>query len=398
MEGTQYVLTGFGDFFERQRIAFVDALPRNHVCCACGFVSSLSVRLPCNHVLCRLCKSQIASDGARCPVEGTQFKEDDVASQNIELPDLEHLRVFCINGGGSGQRCNFVGKLSELPAHVYECCYEEVKCENCDGAVTQNAAVDHRRQCSADVPLAGPTGKAAEVAAAEGYPGAVVEDVETLRQHASGKQADREGFEKKADSSLAECATDHRTRSLRAKRTSSGEVKEPNTSSAGPVSSYLAPGPPRTASKQCVFTSWCRFDNIYEKYEELRYKYAASTVTKGCAAGAYPFSLKCTLTKEEENGGVEVYFSLYLRSGEWDNCVDWPSSKDVTVILTHPSNKEKDMRFRVWIFKRDRFEKPAPLGANCNEGPPMIDGESWERIEFEGFIHKNALNIIVEFE
>ncbi|XP_075527351.1 uncharacterized protein LOC142559667 [Dermacentor variabilis] len=222
MERTQYILTGFGDFFERQRIAFVDPLPRNHVCCACGFVSSLSVRLPCSHVLCRLCKSQIASDGVRCPVEGMQFKEDDIASQTVELPDLEHLRVFCINGGGSGQRCNFVGKLLELPAHVYECGNDEVKCENCDSAVTQNAAVDHPRQCSADMPLAGPTGKAAEVAAAEGDPGAVVEDVEKWRQHASGKQVDRQGFEKNADSSLAECVTDHRTHSIRAKRTSSG--------------------------------------------------------------------------------------------------------------------------------------------------------------------------------
>ncbi|XP_065296887.1 uncharacterized protein [Dermacentor albipictus] len=398
MGGAQYVLTGFGDFFERRRIAFVDPLPRSHVCCACGFVSSLSVRLPCNHVFCRLCRSQIPSDGARCPVEGTLFKKDDVASQTIELPDLEHLRVFCTNGGGSGQRCNFVGKLSELPAHVYECGYDEVKCENCDGAVTRNAAVDHRRQCSADLPLAGPTGKAAEVAAAKGDPGAVVEDVKTLRQRASWKQVDQEGFEKKADSSLAECATDHRTHSIRAKGTYSGEVKEPDTSSAGPVSSYLAPGPPRTASKQCVFTAWCRFDNIYEKYEELQYKYAASAVTKGCAGGAYPFSLKCTLTKEEENGGVELYFSLYLRSGEWDSYDEWPLSKDVTVILTHPSNKEKDVRFPVCIFKRDRFEKPAPLGATCNEAHPMIDGESWERMELGGFIHKNALNVIVEFE
>ncbi|KAH7970539.1 hypothetical protein HPB49_009939 [Dermacentor silvarum] len=394
MQGTQYVLTGFGDFLERRRISFVDPLPRSHVCCACGFVSSLSVRLPCGHVLCRPCKRHIASDAGTCPVEGVKFEEAGVASQTVKLSDLEQLRVYCIN---DGQRCDFVGKLAELPSHVFGCGYDEVKCDKCDGAVTRSAAVDHRRQCSVDLPLAGRTASPDEVAAVDGGSTGVVE---TLPDRASEEQVDREGVaDDDANSSSVEDVTRYRTDSVRAKRTSSGELKVPDTSSAGPVSRYITPGPYRAASKPGVFVTLCKFDNIYEKYEELRSKDTVSAIAKGCTAGGYTFALKCTLSREEgEDATVEVYFSLYLGCGDWDNFVEWPFSKDVTVVLTHPKDKTKDVRFPIFMFKKDTVKKPAPTGATWNKGHRTIDGESWERIECEGFIHENALYVNVEFE
>ncbi|XP_075527062.1 uncharacterized protein LOC142559332 [Dermacentor variabilis] len=372
MRGTQYVLTGFGDFFERRRIAFVYPLPQSHVCCACGFLPSLSVRLPCGHVLCRLCKSQTASGGARCPVEGVKFEEARAVSRTVEMSDVEQLRVFCLNGD---QRCAFVGQLAELPGHVRECRYDEVRCDNCDGAVARSAAVDHRRQCCVTLPLAGRTAKPAEVVVVDGGPAGVLEGV------AHGD----------ANGSSVEHATNHPADWVRAKRTSSGVLKEP-------VSRCVAPGPYRAASKPGVFATLCRFDKIYEKYEELRYKDTASAVVRGCVAGGYTFALKCTLAKQEGNAKVVVYFSIFLSCGEWDNCVEWPFDKAVAVILTHPKDKTKDVMLQILMVSRDAVKKPAPTGTTWNNGHRTVGCDSWERIESEGFIHKNALYVNVEFE
>ncbi|KAL1473669.1 hypothetical protein MTO96_038528 [Rhipicephalus appendiculatus] len=390
MQRTQYVLSGFGDFFERRRIAFVDPLPPGRVCCACGFVTSLTARLPCGHVLCRLCKCR---SGGRCPVECVKFEDVDVTSQTIELSDLTELRVSCINGG-----CDFVGRLAGLLSHVLECVNDKVKCEKCGVHVSRSAAVDHLRQCSVELPTEGTSASAAQVAAADEGP----RGAETLPEHASGEDQVDEHDAANGSDSLAELATNFQQVSSRAKRTSSGELKEvfPGTSSsAGAVPRVVTPGPYRAASKPDVFVTLCRFDNIYEKYEELGYKKSASTYVNGCVAAGYTFALRCKLVK---NGGadeeVKVHFSLHFGSGEWDNHVEWPFSKDVTGILTHPGDKQKDVKMPFVKMMFDTFKKPAPTPRTWNRGPFTFDGVSWDHIESEGFIHNNALFVNLEFE
>ncbi|KAL1433459.1 hypothetical protein MTO96_012575 [Rhipicephalus appendiculatus] len=89
----------------------------------------------------------------------------------------------------------------------------------------------------------------------------------------------------------------------------------------------ITPGIYRGASKPDVFVTLCRFDNIYEKYEQLRHEKTA--FVKGCVAAGYALGLKCKLAKVDEEE-VEVYFSLHCGSGEWDNYVEWPFRKEVT--------------------------------------------------------------------
>ncbi|KAL1486559.1 hypothetical protein MTO96_046909 [Rhipicephalus appendiculatus] len=319
------------------------------------------------------------------------FADVDVASETIELSDLEGLRVSCNNGG-----CDFVGKLVELPSHVLECVNDEVKCEKCGVHVTRNAAVDHRRQCPVELPTEGTTGSAAEIAVA----GELPRCGETLPEHASGeKQVDEHDAANGSNNSV-EHGVKFQEGSNRVKRTFSGEHKDVSSgtsTSAGTILHLMTPGPYRAASKPDVFVTLCRFDNIYEKYEQLRYKKSASTVVKGCVAAGYTFALKCTLAKGHEDGEVEVYFLLYFGSGEWDNCVEWPFRKKVTVILTHPADQRKDVKFRFLTFKLDTVKKPAPA-ATWNRGHRTYDHESWERIESEGFIHSNAIFVNVEFE
>ncbi|KAH7935756.1 hypothetical protein HPB52_013081 [Rhipicephalus sanguineus] len=392
MQCTQYILSGFGDFFERRCVAFVDPLPPSRVCCACGFVTSLTARLPCGHVLCRLCRGR---SGGRCPFECGKFEDSDVESQIIQLSDLEQLRVSCINGG-----CDFVDKLSRLPSHVLKCVNDEVICNKCGGHVVRNAAVDHHRQCSVDLPTEGTTSgpaSADEVAAADERP----RGAEALPEHASGEEQVDQCDAANDSDCVVELGTNLQQVSSRVKRTFSGEFKEasPGTSSStATVQRVVTPGPYRAASKPDVFVTLCRFDNIYEKYNELRYKNSASKAVKGCVAAGYTFALKCKFTKGDEDGGVKVYFSLHFGSGEWDNYVEWPFRKEVTGILTHPGDKGKDVKIPFVKMMSDTFKKPAPSPNTWNRGPFTFDHESWERIEAEGFIHNNALFVNLEFE
>ncbi|KAH6940966.1 hypothetical protein HPB50_011407 [Hyalomma asiaticum] len=250
MEGTQHVLTGFGDFLERRQVSFVDPLPCSCVCCACGIASSSTVRLPCRHELCRPCHGQSANV---CPVDSVKFEEDHVVQQTT---DLQQLRVFCINGD-----CDFVGKLAELSGHVLHCTKDELKCRKCGDHVKRNAAVVHRRQCFVDV---GTTSSSPDLAA-------VVADTETSRG-----QASPEGH---VDQHVGD-SSNHVTQdvvvaeaSVGAKRTYAGELKRvlPSASySEETVLRETISGPCRAASEPGVFVTLCKFDNIYEKYAELR--------------------------------------------------------------------------------------------------------------------------------
>ncbi|KAH6942055.1 hypothetical protein HPB50_027510 [Hyalomma asiaticum] len=389
MQGTQYVLTGFGDFFERRQVAFVDPLPCSCVCCVCGFASSSTTRLPCGHVLCSLCKGR---GGSVCPAVCGKFEEADVTLQTIQMSDLGQLRVSCINRG-----CDFVGKLTELPGHVLKCVNDEVECNKCGVHVKRNAAFDHHRQCCVGVSTAGTTASLADVVAAD--QGAV-----TLReQESGGEHADKHDVPIGTDSSPDDVITPEAT-PVRVKRTYRGELRMVlcNTSSStGTVSHEVTPGPYRTVSKPGVFLTLCRLDNIYEKYGELRLKEATSTIIKGCVLGGYTFAFKCTLYRDLEGATANVSFSLYLGTGEWDNSVEWPFGKTVTTILTHPRDRAKDIRLKMFIFKPSEghiIKKPAPTPSARNKGLHTSHDVSWERIECEGFIHNNALFVNVELE
>lgn len=186
----------------------------------------------------------------------------------------------------------------------------------------RNAAFDHHRQCCVGVSTARTTASSANVVAAN-------EGAVTLReQESGGEHADRHDVANGTDSSPDDVITPEAA-PVRVKRTHSGDLRMvlSNTSSSqGSVSRDVTPGPYRTASKPGVYVTLCRFDNIYEKYGEMRLNGATSTV-KGCVLGGYTFAFKCTLYRDVEGGTENVSFSLYLGSGEWDNSVEWPFRK-----------------------------------------------------------------------
>ncbi|KAH9374655.1 hypothetical protein HPB48_017227 [Haemaphysalis longicornis] len=69
---------GFGCGLDWRPTVFVNGIPSNRVCSACGLVPSNIALLPCRHLLCQSCYDRCASSGSRCCLDGEAILADDV--------------------------------------------------------------------------------------------------------------------------------------------------------------------------------------------------------------------------------------------------------------------------------------------------------------------------------
>ncbi|KAH8029458.1 hypothetical protein HPB51_000554 [Rhipicephalus microplus] len=84
-----YTLVGFSDELDWRQLAFVEPIPPNRICKACGLVTRVTAFLPCLHVFCRNCYEQCRHDDQHsCPLDGQLTVEEDV--EWIEFP-VENL-------------------------------------------------------------------------------------------------------------------------------------------------------------------------------------------------------------------------------------------------------------------------------------------------------------------
>ncbi|KAH7973419.1 hypothetical protein HPB49_000894 [Dermacentor silvarum] len=148
MAGRVYTLTGFDDFFELREVWFAEPVPAFRVCALCGFLPSLTVRIPCGHVLCDVCLAQSA-EYEICPFDGETFSLADVRSISFSRSELEQYRVFCCAGGG-GSACGFLGQLSELRSHLTQCGNGQAKCAKCLQPIVRGLSVYHCQRCPGD--------------------------------------------------------------------------------------------------------------------------------------------------------------------------------------------------------------------------------------------------------
>ncbi|KAH7977333.1 hypothetical protein HPB49_000699 [Dermacentor silvarum] len=149
MDGWVYTLTGFDDFFELRRVSFAEPMPASRICSLCGRLPSLTLIIPCGHVLCELCLAQIPKSQG-CPFDGEKFSLADVRSSRFKRSELEQCRVFCC-AEGSGYECGFTGQLSQLRNHLSQCGSGMAKCSKClRPVVRRGLSFHHCLQCSGD--------------------------------------------------------------------------------------------------------------------------------------------------------------------------------------------------------------------------------------------------------
>ncbi|XP_075730531.1 uncharacterized protein LOC142772218 [Rhipicephalus microplus] len=332
--GWEYTLTDFGDFLEMRRVAFAEPMPATRLCGVCGLLPSRTSQLPCGHVFCESCYSQVPQGKDRCCLfDGKKFTDSNVHSVSVELCELEQRRIVCAAGS---RVCGFSGKLSELADHLTRCGSGETKCGKCQRTVFRSIAVDHYRACAG--PLRAPK---AEVDA-KGIGGApnMVDVDRSTRELMLCKCADLKAMFSCFTNALAE----------------------------------------KVANLE-------RLDYLNEDQEEL------TKLSDTHSQGGYTFEIECEFSKEENN--VYVAFILFLCDGERDSCVEWPFKKRVTLIVVHPRNHSKDIRLQLHMDRHDAVKKPS--AGTWNMGC-FTDDIDWKDIALHGYVDRNALYLNVELE
>ncbi|KAL1444434.1 hypothetical protein MTO96_045517 [Rhipicephalus appendiculatus] len=150
----------------------------------------------------------------------------------------------------------------------------------------------------------------------------------------------------------------------------------------------FTPGPFRSASKLGAFITMVIFADIYKLHESVGDdKKEVFRRLKNVGVGGYRFDFDCSL-KRDEAGQVQTVFGLFLVSGEWDDHLEWPFAKNVTVILTHISDHTKDIKLPIRLTWNNSTMKPAPGKGNPTGG--FSRRLSWQEVELNGFIVNKA--------
>ncbi|KAH7974047.1 hypothetical protein HPB49_008877 [Dermacentor silvarum] len=388
----EYTLTGFNDFLDQRLVAFTEPMPASRVCSFCGRVPSSSVLLPCGHVLCEECQGEIIKQ-AECPFDGRHFTEGELVRLGFELCDLEQLRVLCTV---AGMVCTtFSGKVSELRDHLRHCRSGHMKCAKCHQVVARDVAVNHYRQCCDVNTLRHSESHVSVQRAVEEIRG-IKEDVESLRQLALCERDGDDNLVNGANGLAERLAKLDRALSEAQGTTGGGALEGDSLRSSR--NNRPVPGPFRAASKPGVFIANCEFTGVYAARDSLKQdKKLHKESTEIYTLCGYTFKLTCefSLSGGEGSEEVNVRFILFLYEGEWDDFVEWPFSKKVSLVIAHPRDEAKDIRLTVKMDEHKVAKKPRPGVWNWGS---WTEKTSWNEIELQGYIVKCSLYVNVEFE
>ncbi|XP_077495424.1 uncharacterized protein LOC144106483 [Amblyomma americanum] len=385
MPGTEYTLTGFDDFPERQLVVFVKPLPGTRVCSVCGVVPFRSVLLPCGHVLCQVCRGQIPTEGGTCPLDGMEFAHADIVRVTFKQSYLQQHRVFCVAGG---EQCSFEGRLCDMKDHLTECGSDKGRCPKCQQFVVRSASVEHCRQCSAEAPPRKPVGPRAVSSVLEKL-GDMRKDLEGILERASSEDLDKNAVVNGVNSLMEHVATLEGQFATIQKETSGDQC---DSLLSALKTAAVTPGPYRSVSKHGNFIATCVFSDVCSENKALVFESRSHVISSEiCTLAGYTFKLECSFPDYNRL----VSFSLKICEGAWDLCVEWPFSKKVTLILTHPVNMEKDKRLQVSMQDPQACKKPVRGSANKGTSAGIVE---WEYVERHGLISNNGLYVNVEFE
>ncbi|KAH7947521.1 hypothetical protein HPB52_012643 [Rhipicephalus sanguineus] len=388
MTGTtwEYMLTGFGAFYERRRLVFLEPMPASLVCSVCDMVCSLTVNLLCGHVFCQICKKKIASK-QRCPIDGIRFGADDVKGTYFSLRNLEKRRALC---GVGGTKCGFVGALSDVSQHMNNCDVDEYKCPNCDGLVFRRDAVDHYQQCYGGNSVAGSMVPSTVLE----NPRVIDKDAEAQEGQASSESTTEKSTDAPVSSSLMEKMAEHEGEAPRMGNGTEGQ--DHRSARQGSPKAPNAAGPYRAASKPGVSIAMCVFKGVPVEASLLKDDEMDLNITSDqCTLAGYTFRVRCHFLGNERLG-ARIHFVFFLESGEWDDNVVWPFAKKVTLVLSHPLDAEMDIRLPLTVAESaDTARKPHPIVPNNGYKTRNMQ---WDCILQNGYVGKKKLYVNVEME
>lgn len=385
----EYTLTGFSDFLEQRNVSFTEPMDSARICSVCSVVPCRSIKLPCGHVLCQLCRRQVTGQDG-CPVDGSKFTEADLVVMVFKQTDLEQHRVLCIVGG---QKCGFSGKLCDLNHHVAQCGRSEAVCGKCHRLVDRSDAVSHYRHCRGEF-YAAATNDSAVTTVAENIV-AIRNELEALRHQIASEITSREAVVNGANTLIDRIAWLQSNISQAADVMYGAQGDRQDAVAESINNAPIAPGPYRAAVKPGVYIATCKFVDVYSGCSVLNQgDVQQRMLTEAVTMAGYTFKLACEFFNNEENE-VRACFAFILRHGEWDDHVDWPFRKKVTLTVAHPRYIEKDINLPISVDHHDAAKKPAPTVPNSGSWTEAL---RWKGIEEHGYIANRALYVNVQFE
>lgn len=380
MPAAEYTLTGFGEFLERRRVAFVETLPAVRTCAVCGMLPSRSRLLPCAHALCDACFSQ-AAQGEQCPLDGRHFVEADALQLNCEISDLGQHRVHCVN---ASHGCSFVGKLCELKEHLAHCVSDQVECSKCGQRVVRRDAVNHCRDCPGD-----PSQRL--IGSTEGRN--IAEELVDVRTDIEGLR-ELVASERDADAVVNEAnALVERIKRIEARLLRRDVGDRHSDTDAG----FFRPWPFRRATKPRSHAAVCSFGGMYGVHDSLKERKEALITGRVVTLAGYTFQVDCHFENDRYEG-ARIYFMFCLKGDAWDSYVEWPFSKQVTLVVTHLRDEKRDIRL---LLRPEAdvaaiaLKKPIPNQLNAGVKSEKV---LWASLEAAGFIDNDSLYLNVEFQ
>ncbi|KAL1470257.1 hypothetical protein MTO96_024426 [Rhipicephalus appendiculatus] len=157
----------------------------------------------------------------------------------------------------------------------------------------------------------------------------------------------------------------------------------------------MFPGPYRAASKPGVFITMLAFFDIYSKHDLLSEENVLEYIDVRGIVGGYTVAVRCVLSGKN-NDKDYFHFALSLCDGEWNHYFEWPFSKKITAIITHPRNSKKDIRLPS-LRNEYHHQIKMPSPGSCNS-EFYSEHVNWRDIELNGFIVNKTLYVYLEFE
>ncbi|KAK8777562.1 hypothetical protein V5799_029096 [Amblyomma americanum] len=284
-----------------------------------------------------------------------------------------------------------MGKFSELKDHLTMWHKHLARCVKCQRYVLPIDLIPHCLDCSGEA-LQESTVSSSAIGSAGKKWTAAKRDLENIRDWASSMNVDHDAVFSEANS-----VADPTTSITRQLADMDQHARYEQDLSVFPVAKQVTytPGPYRAASKLGAFIEFYLVVDAYGAYNSLTGNKKEHVQSHGTHISAgYAFELQSQCRKQED-GEVMISFTLILRECMWDSLLEWPFSKKVTIILTHPQDQEKDIRMLVRANSEDMVRRPVPGVANRGFKTEPVN---WRDLELQGFIYNNYIYVNVELE
>ncbi|KAH7975714.1 hypothetical protein HPB52_004602 [Rhipicephalus sanguineus] len=159
----------------------------------------------------------------------------------------------------------------------------------------------------------------------------------------------------------------------------------------GQGGSTYTPGPYRPATAAGAFMMMVVFSEIPEKHDTLRPS-QSWVEQRELVVGGYTMTAACKIHRDFSDQ-VSLTFGVALSGGQWDDHVEWPFSKYVTLTVPNLEDYQKDIKLPITFQADDAVQRPGKRQSNPARWSTLV---YWNEVSLNGFIHNKTLHVNIE--